>query len=102
MGCSSSRSNSNGDMGQLSPNDSRIESSKSVLSMSLAGIDFDYAYVSLRGYYPEDLDKENQDSYSILPAMDCNLAFFAVYDGHGKEGHKCSRFVRDKVLSFYL
>lgn len=101
MGCSTSRSNANGDIGPLSPNDSRMECSKSVLTMSISGIDFNYAYVSLRGYYPEDLEKENQDSYSIIPAMDRNVAFFAVYDGHGKEGHKCSRFVRDKVLSFY-
>jgi serine/threonine protein phosphatase PrpC len=56
------------------------------------------------------MDKDNQDSYTILPAITkkkdatatshtTDLAYFAVYDGHGKHGHHCSWFVRDNVSS---
>jgi serine/threonine protein phosphatase PrpC len=45
------------------------------------------------------LSKDNQDCYTVIPAFqnlkDCS--FFGVYDGHGKEGHLCARYVRDHV-----
>ena len=79
-----------------------------------------YAWVSQRGYYPDSKfhtirrlpmawfllpillgpDKDNQDSYSIIPVFgnpDDNQAYFAVYDGHGKDGHLCARYTRDYV-----
>jgi serine/threonine protein phosphatase PrpC len=45
------------------------------------------------------IDKENQDSFSILPKLSnqSDQALFGVFDGHGKEGHFCSRYARDKV-----
>lgn len=43
------------------------------------------------------LDKENQDCFSVLPHFGHRRAYFAVYDGHGKDGNLCSRFVRDHV-----
>ena len=49
----------------------------------------------------EEPNKENQDSYSIIPNFEKikDGAYFAVYDGHGVRGNYCSRFVRDKVSS---
>lgn len=52
------------------------------------------------------LNKENQDAYLILPTLGNvqDQAFFGVFDGHGKDGHHCSRYARDhvrfKTLSF--
>ena len=61
-----------------------------------------YAWVSQRGYYPEDLDKHNQDAHLEVETFgkdkgidDC--AYFAVYDGHGKTGDLCSIFTRDRM-----
>lgn len=44
-------------------------------------------------------NKDNQDAFSVLPNFgnDPNWRFFAVYDGHGKDGHLCARFARDHV-----
>ena len=55
-----------------------------------------YAWVSQRGYYPDAIDKENQDTYSVNPSLngDPNVHYFAVYDGHGRDGDKCSRYTR--------
>eukprot|EP00965_Chrysotila_dentata_P177474 5862088-Pleurochrysis_carterae.AAC.2 len=58
-----------------------------------------YAYLSQRGYYPEDLYKNNQDSFKIIPAFNGNknTIFFGVFDGHGSDGDACSYFVRDNI-----
>lgn len=59
-----------------------------------AGVTIKAAWVSRRGYYPENPDKDNQDSLSFLPSFGNrqNQSFFAVYDGHGKDGHVVSRY----------
>jgi len=56
-----------------------------------------YAFVSQRGYYPDAPDKDNQDSFSVLPKFgpQQDMCFFGVYDGHGRDGHLCARFARD-------
>jgi len=62
-----------------------------------------YAWVSQRGYYPEDLDKANQDQHvevenfgqASLGLEDCH--FFGVFDGHGKTGDLCAIFARDHM-----
>jgi hypothetical protein len=67
-------------------------------------VNIKYAWASQRGYYPDSLDKENQDSYSILPSIvtkvhsQTDVALFGVYDGHGTDGHLASRYVRNEVL----
>jgi serine/threonine protein phosphatase PrpC len=46
------------------------------------------------------LDKDNQDCFTVSPSFGPtseNQAFFAVFDGHGKEGHHCARYARDHV-----
>eukprot|EP00968_Pinguiococcus_pyrenoidosus_P010566 scaffold840_cov265-Pinguiococcus_pyrenoidosus.AAC.10 len=59
----------------------------------------DYAYLSQRGYYPNELRKPNQDALAIeSPFMeDENLHFFGVFDGHGLHGDACSRFVKTRL-----
>lgn len=59
-----------------------------------------YAYVSQRGYYPDDLNKSNQDALCVALNVcgEQDTALFGVFDGHGATGDKCAEFVRDSVL----
>ena len=61
------------------------------------GITLRYAALSQRGYYPEDLFKANQDAFAVLTNFDSRIGdvLFSVFDGHGKDGDACSRYVRD-------
>eukprot|EP00959_Pyramimonas_sp_CCMP1952_P420138 8800185-Pyramimonas_sp.AAC.2 len=63
------------------------------------GYSLSYAYVSQRGYYPEALDKPNQDCFCVHTSFggDPNCHFFGVFDGHGENGTACSQFARDRV-----
>ena len=58
-----------------------------------------YAHWTQRGYYPDDPHKENQDEFSVSPNTGGRKEdiLLAVYDGHGKKGHDCSRYAK-KVL----
>ena len=61
-----------------------------------------YAWVSQRGYYPEDLDKHNQDAHVEVENFGKeqgikDAAFFGVFDGHGKTGDISAGFVRDNL-----
>ncbi|KAL7552012.1 hypothetical protein ACHAWF_015229, partial [Thalassiosira exigua] len=54
-----------------------------------------YAALTQRGYYPDDPHKENQDAYHVTStnfASGTSDAFFAVFDGHGDDGHACARY----------
>ena len=64
------------------------------------GITLRYAYLSQRGYYPEDLYKANQDAFKVIPKFDGKKEqiFFGVFDGHGVDGDSCSYFV-SQILS---
>ena len=64
-----------------------------------SGITLRYAYLSQRGYYPEDLYKANQDAFKVVPKFggDPSQIFFGVFDGHGVDGDSCSYFVRDSI-----
>jgi hypothetical protein len=81
----------------------RIVAPNSCQSFVHCGISIKYAWVSQRGYYPDTPDKDNQDSCSVAPSLfEKNgtlptVAMFGVYDGHGAEGHLCSRFVSSQV-----
>ena len=52
------------------------------------------------------MDKENQDAFTVLPHLGkpggSEQAFFGVYDGHGRDGHQCARYVRDKVRFLFI
>ncbi|OQR95323.1 cGMP-dependent protein kinase [Thraustotheca clavata] len=58
-----------------------------------------YAFVSQRGYYPDALNKPNQDAFTCLPTFYQDKSFFGVFDGHGTTGEHCAQFARDKVPS---
>lgn len=54
-----------------------------------------------RGYYPDAIDKANQDALAVKKdvAGDPDTMFFGVFDGHGTAGTECAKFARDKVSS---
>ena len=66
-----------------------------------------YAYRTQRGYYPEDMSKNNQDAFKVIKNLNGNnnVAYFGVFDGHGKVGDKGSYYVRDSIeqkLKMYI
>ncbi|KAF9612751.1 hypothetical protein IFM89_003761 [Coptis chinensis] len=63
-----------------------------------------YSYLSQRGYYPDALDKANQDSFCIHTPFGTNPDdhFFGVFDGHGEYGAQCSQFVKKKLCENLL
>lgn len=63
-----------------------------------------YSYLSQRGYYPDALDKANQDSFCIHTPFGTNPDdnFFGVFDGHGEYGAQCSQFVKQKLCENLL
>ncbi|GLT48537.1 hypothetical protein SLA2020_221570 [Shorea laevis] len=63
-----------------------------------------YSYLSQRGYYPDALDKANQDSFCIHIPFGTNPDdhFFGVFDGHGEFGAQCSQFVKRKLCENLL
>ncbi len=81
-----------------------VDAIKETKELICGGLRIRYAYVSQKGYYPDQLDKANQDAYSVVEKFgpnDSNDAFFAVFDGHGELGDHCAQFARDK-LPVYL
>uniref|UniRef100_J3LBS7 protein-serine/threonine phosphatase n=1 Tax=Oryza brachyantha TaxID=4533 RepID=J3LBS7_ORYBR len=70
----------------------------------IGNYDMRYSYLSQRGYYPESLDKPNQDSFCIHTPFGTNPDdhFFGVFDGHGEYGAQCSQFVKRKVCENLL
>ncbi|KAL2631208.1 hypothetical protein R1flu_015894 [Riccia fluitans] len=63
-----------------------------------------YSFLTQRGYYPEALDKANQDSYCVHTpfGQDTNDHFFGVFDGHGEFGTHCSQFARKQLCDNLL
>lgn len=53
-----------------------------------------YASLTQRGYYPDDLQKSNQDKLSITHKFGGveGDSLFAVYDGHGPMGHEFASY----------
>ncbi|XP_012450475.1 protein phosphatase 2C and cyclic nucleotide-binding/kinase domain-containing protein isoform X1 [Gossypium raimondii] len=66
--------------------------------------ELNYSYLSQRGYYPDALDKANQDSFCIHTPFGTNPDdhFFGVFDGHGEFGAECSQFVKRKLCENLL
>ncbi|XP_061357967.1 protein phosphatase 2C and cyclic nucleotide-binding/kinase domain-containing protein isoform X1 [Gastrolobium bilobum] len=63
-----------------------------------------YSFLSQRGYYPDALDKANQDSFCIHTPFGNSPDdhFFGVFDGHGEFGAQCSQFVKQKLCENLL
>ncbi|GKU85618.1 hypothetical protein SLEP1_g260 [Rubroshorea leprosula] len=59
-----------------------------------------YSFLTQPGYYPDDPDKLNQDSFCIKTKLqgNPNIHFFGVFDGHGQFGTQCSNFVKDRLV----
>lgn len=79
--------------------DARIDAIKTVQTGNLGGAQSRFAYVSQRGYYPDDLNKANQDAYSLTEIGDDYL--LAVYDGHGRQGDYCSQFAKRFLPEYF-
>ncbi|KAF8392498.1 hypothetical protein HHK36_022840 [Tetracentron sinense] len=60
----------------------------------------EYSVVTQRGYYPDETERKNQDSFCIRTQIkgNSNLHFFGVFDGHGEFGTDCSKFVSDRLV----
>lgn len=110
MGCGNSKhaadttSQSNGERhpsGQLTTSEilERIDAPARSENVDIGGYKLRYAYISQRGFYPDDREKANQDAYGVETKYDGNenKALFTVYDGHGKEGDLCAVFCRDTL-----
>mmetsp|Transcript_12055 Transcript_12055/g.28578 ORF Transcript_12055/g.28578 Transcript_12055/m.28578 type:complete len:743 (-) Transcript_12055:339-2567(-) len=83
----------------------QVDSIKETKEIICGGLRIRYAYYSQKGYYPDQPGKANQDSYSIIEKFggsDSNDAFFAVYDGHGELGDRCSQFARDELPEYLI
>lgn len=63
-----------------------------------------FSYLTQRGYYPEALDKANQDSFCAhtLFGENPNDHFFGVFDGHGEFGSQCSQFAKKQLCENML
>ena len=78
----------------------RIVSSEGVLETPVPSANFSLrvAYVSQRGYYPESLNKANQDAFCYHTRLGGSSDVFAgVFDGHGEHGTPCAEFAKDKI-----
>ncbi|KAM1727229.1 hypothetical protein ACFX12_017898 [Malus domestica] len=82
----------------LPPNGSRT------VKVPSGNFEMRYSYLSQRGYYPDALDKANQDSFCIHTPFGTNPDdhFFGVFDGHGEYGAQCSQFVKRKLCENLL
>jgi len=108
MGCSNSKDGSNDSYTPRRrsslPTDKdaiegRIEACSEFSSCRVGGAIVRYAYLSQRGYYPDDLSKANQDALSVAHGIGGNEhdALFGVYDGHGREGNLCAQYVKTEL-----
>ncbi|EQC32468.1 AGC protein kinase [Saprolegnia diclina VS20] len=114
MGCGSSlgigskvadrnpQEQANNDNSPLTPEEIRsriVCSEKSTRLQLTPSLSIEYAFVSQRGYYPDAIDKPNQDSFTIIPSFagDPSKIFFGIFDGHGATGDLCSIFAKKEV-----
>ena len=81
----------------------KVDCSDEPREIICGGLRLRYAFFSQKGYYPDDPHKPNQDAYSVTERFgtrESNDAFFAVYDGHGRDGDLCAQFARDKMPGY--
>ena len=62
----------------------------------IGAIPVQHASVSLQGYYPPPIEKPNQDAFLVSDLV-AGRKWFAVYDGHGHDGHLVAQFARDRL-----
>ena len=75
---------------QISPNNSEISNKKKVSSiLTKAGI-------------CDEKEKINQDSYLIIENLfSLNFNIYAIFDGHGNNGHLISKYISDFMNDYY-
>ena len=78
-----------------------IPSSQTV-AVKFGGYKLRYAWVSQRGFYPDEPDKANQDAHVEVEHFCADqgiedLHLFGVFDGHGKTGDLCAAWARDRM-----
>lgn len=75
-----------------------------VVQVPVGNFELRYSYLSQRGYYPEALDKANQDSFCVHTqfGQNPNDHFFGVFDGHGEHGTQCSQFAKKNLCENLL
>lgn len=75
-----------------------------VVKVPSGAYELHYSFLSQRGYYPDALDKANQDSFCIHTPFGTSPDdhFFGVFDGHGEFGAQCSQFVKQKLCENLL
>mmetsp|Transcript_85106 Transcript_85106/g.170016 ORF Transcript_85106/g.170016 Transcript_85106/m.170016 type:complete len:1288 (-) Transcript_85106:205-4068(-) len=80
----------------------RIQGMKesATFELGISGFTLRYGVLSQRGYYPEDLFKQNQDRYIVAPNFNNEKSsiMLGVFDGHGTDGHECAEFVRKRSV----
>lgn len=77
----------------------RIDAIDKSRTIQCGGIKMTYAYLSQRGFYPEEPFKANQDAYCVRPEVVKGKedAFFGVFDGHGKDGDGCAIYAKSNL-----
>ncbi|KAK1387660.1 Protein-serine/threonine phosphatase [Heracleum sosnowskyi] len=118
--CCCSRCTSNSD-GQSSSSDGRasddkesayhgpgkhiiVDRSAEPVPVPSHNFELDYTVLTQRGYYPDMLNKENQDTFCVRTCMqgNPNVHFFGVFDGHGQTGGQCANFVKRRLVENLL
>jgi len=105
MGCVSSRScappepKDVSQKNKINQENNGVEILEKTRSAKFGGVSVRYGFLSQRGFYPDESDKPNQDSYSITQCLggEESDAMFAVYDGHGRHGDLCAQYARDSL-----
>lgn len=79
----------------------RLDAIPETKTIERDGIVMRYAYVSQRGFYPDDPFKANQDAYcvheTLSKAAECQDTLFGVFDGHGNDGDGCAIFTKKHI-----
>ena len=78
-----------------------IEPQKTLLTTT--GGHLSYSTASIRGYYPDQHDKPNQDAAlsSAFSNKNGNSYLFSVYDGHGPSGDQCAIYASRTVSKLF-
>jgi len=86
-----------------SENEDNTKESFAVKTMAHVGDPIDpvslgLGYTCRKGLKPES---PNQDSWSVL-RVDGDFSIYAVFDGHGRQGHDVSNYVKENLLKLIL
>lgn len=81
-----------------------VEKSREPVLVPSHNFQLDYMVLTQRGYYPDLLFKENQDTFCVKTCVQGNpsVHFFGVFDGHGQTGGQCANFVKNRLVGNLL